>query len=319
MSLKAFLNAGAAAASAWALFALPATASAEERGPRWGREDAPRAERQSRPERPQRTMQAPVRSESAPAPQRIERSAPIAQQRSAPAWNRSDRQSPVAAERSTPTWNRSNPATRDWSGSAAPSRTVDQQATVPTWDRAGRNRTYSDPNRNSSYGGSRYQGGDRTVTTDSRDNQRTVSRSWTRDNDRDGRSWNRNGDNRSWSRDRDRDRDHRWDGNRDYRSWSRDWRSNSHYDWHRYRERNRTVFRIGRYYAPYYGYSYSRIGIGFYLDNLFFGSRYWINDPGYYRLPPAYGPYRWVRYYNDVLLVDIYSGEVVDVIYGFFW
>ena len=31
------------------------------------------------------------------------------------------------------------------------------------------------------------------------------------------------------------------------------------------------------------------------------------------------GPYRWVRYYDDVLLVDIYSGEVVDVIHDFFW
>ena len=55
------------------------------------------------------------------------------------------------------------------------------------------------------------------------------------------------------------------------------------------------------------------------LGNLFFGSRYWINDPWRYRLPEVYGPYRWVRYYDDVLLVDIYSGEVVDVIYDFFW
>ena len=32
-----------------------------------------------------------------------------------------------------------------------------------------------------------------------------------------------------------------------------------------------------------------------------------------------YGPYRWVRYYDDAVLVDIYSGEVVDVINNFFW
>jgi hypothetical protein len=36
-------------------------------------------------------------------------------------------------------------------------------------------------------------------------------------------------------------------------------------------------------------------------------------------LPPAYGPYRWVRYYDDVLLVDIRSGYVVDMINNFFW
>ena len=59
--------------------------------------------------------------------------------------------------------------------------------------------------------------------------------------------------------------------------------------------------------------------MGVYLDSLFYSNRYWIGDPYYYRLPPAYGPYRWVRYYDDALLVDIYSGEVVDVIYDVFW
>ena len=59
--------------------------------------------------------------------------------------------------------------------------------------------------------------------------------------------------------------------------------------------------------------------IGFFLDSLFFSSRYYINDPWAYRLPSVYGPYRWVRYYDDVVLVDIYTGEVVDVIHDFFW
>ena len=61
------------------------------------------------------------------------------------------------------------------------------------------------------------------------------------------------------------------------------------------------------------------MNIGFRLGNLFYGNRYWINDPWQYRLPEVYGPYRWVRYYDDVLLVNTYSGEVVDVIYDFFW
>src|SRR3546814_4031541 len=55
------------------------------------------------------------------------------------------------------------------------------------------------------------------------------------------------------------------------------------------------------------------------MNSLLFGSSYWINDPYNYRLPPAYGPYRWVRYYNDALLVDTYTGEVVDVVYDIFW
>ena len=71
---------------------------------------------------------------------------------------------------------------------------------------------------------------------------------------------------------------------------------------------------------PYgYRYGYQRYGIGVYLDSIFFGSRYVIDDPYRYRLPDAYPPYEWVRYYNDALLVDTDSGCVVDAIYDFFW
>ena len=118
-------------------------------------------------------------------------------------------------------------------------------------------------------------------------------------------------------------RDYRRADRRAYRQaerrWDRSWRNNNRYNWHRYRAQNRRHFSLGRYYAPYRNYSYRRIGIGFTLGSLFFGNRYWINDPWSYRLPEVYGPYKWVRYYDDVLLVDIYSGEVVDVIYDFFW
>jgi hypothetical protein len=61
------------------------------------------------------------------------------------------------------------------------------------------------------------------------------------------------------------------------------------------------------------------LNIGFYLGNGFYGSNYWINEPSYYRLPQAYGPYRWVRYYDDVLLIDVRNGYVVDVVHDFFW
>src|SRR3546814_363794 len=101
--------------------------------------------------------------------------------------------------------------------------------------------------------------------------------------------------------------------------WNRDWRSDRRYDWRSYRERNRSHYRMPRYYNPYRGYGYTRFSIGFSLNSLFYGSRYWINNPGYYRLPPAYGGTRWIRYYDDALLVDTYSGEVIDVIYDFFW
>ena len=101
---------------------------------------------------------------------------------------------------------------------------------------------------------------------------------------------------------------------------NRNWRGDNRYDWHRYRSSNRNAYRLPRYYAPRgWNYGYRRFGVGFTLSSILFSSSYWIDDPFYYRLPPAYGQYRWVRYYNDALLVDIRTGEVVDVEYDIFW
>ena len=111
-----------------------------------------------------------------------------------------------------------------------------------------------------------------------------------------------------------------WRGNRNGQNdWNRNWRNDNRYDWQRYRYSNRNQFRVGPYYSPYRNYGYNRFSIGGFLDSLFFDQRYWIGDPWQYRLPPAYPGTQWVRYYNDVILVDVYSGEVIDVIYDFFW
>ncbi len=125
------------------------------------------------------------------------------------------------------------------------------------------------------------------------------------------RDWNRNGwDRGNWERDR-------WGNNG---QWDRGWRRDDRYDWNRYRDRNRSLYRLPRYYAPQgWGYGYRRFGVGVRLNSFLFGSNYWINDPFYYRLPETWGPYRWVRYYNDAMLVDIRTGQVVDVEYDIFW
>jgi Ni/Co efflux regulator RcnB len=128
--------------------------------------------------------------------------------------------------------------------------------------------------------------------------------------DRDGRDW-RGGDRdgRDWRRG---DRDGR-------RDWNRDWRRDRRYDWSSWRGRNRSIFRLSRYYSPYRNWGYNRFSIGFFLPSLFYSQRYWVGDPWQYRLPHAPPGTQWVRYYNDVLLVDTWTGEVVDVIYDFFW
>jgi hypothetical protein len=114
-----------------------------------------------------------------------------------------------------------------------------------------------------------------------------------------------------------------WNGNhqasRNFQRWNQDWRRDNRYDWQRYRSEHRDRFHIGRYYSPYRNYTYRRPFVGFYLDPLFYGNSFWIDDPWDYRLPPAEGPYRWVRYYDDALLVNVETGEVVDVINDFFW
>jgi hypothetical protein len=107
--------------------------------------------------------------------------------------------------------------------------------------------------------------------------------------------------------------------NNGYASWNQGWRNDRRYDWVNYRARYGSQFSLGRYYVPYRNWNYRRLTIGFSLWPLFYSDRYWINDPWSYRLPDVYGPYRWVRYYDDAILVDVETGEVVDTIYDFFW
>ncbi len=100
--------------------------------------------------------------------------------------------------------------------------------------------------------------------------------------------------------------------------WSTNWRHNNKYDWHDWRKRHRSRFHLGFYYDPF-GWGYSPYQIGWRLWPSYYGSRYWLNDPWQYRLPYAPPGYRWIRYWNDAVLVDTWSGQVVDVIYNFFW
>lgn len=102
------------------------------------------------------------------------------------------------------------------------------------------------------------------------------------------------------------------------RHWRTDWRRDHRYDWRNHRHRHRSLFRLGFYIDPF-GWNYHRYGIGWRLWPSHYSNRFWLNDPWMYRLPPAYGPYRWVRYWDDALLVNLYTGQVVDVIHNFFW
>jgi hypothetical protein len=187
----------------------------------------------------------------------------------------------------------------------------------------------------------RWSGGDRSGNRDSyrqqieesreasrRSAEQTIGGNYARQADRNQqryeerlREQRRDGNRGSWSRGDWNGRGDRWSDNRDGRrsNWDRSWRSDNRYDWQRYRYSNRNRFHLGSYYSPYRNYSYNRLSIGLFLDSLFYSNRYWLSDPWQYRLPPAPYGTQWVRYYDDVVLVDVYTGEVLDVIYDFFW
>ena len=102
------------------------------------------------------------------------------------------------------------------------------------------------------------------------------------------------------------------------RQWTTHWRNDHRYDWQNWRRHHHSSFHLGYYYDPF-GWDYMRYGVGWRLWPSYYRNSFWLNDPWQYRLPPAYGPFRWIRYYDDALLVNIYTGEVVDVVYDFFW
>jgi Ni/Co efflux regulator RcnB len=108
---------------------------------------------------------------------------------------------------------------------------------------------------------------------------------------------------------RSRDRTHQWDTR---------WRSNHRYDWQDWRRHHRSHFHLGLYFDPF-GWNYQPWQIGWRLWPNYYSSRYWISDPFEYRLPYAPPGYRWIRYYDDAILVDTFTGEAVDVIHNFFW
>ena len=111
----------------------------------------------------------------------------------------------------------------------------------------------------------------------------------------------------------------RRDRNRDRHGWSgSNWRHDHRYDWRRWRDRHRSLFRLGFYYDPF-GWNYRPYSIGWRLWPSYYSSRFWIHDPWQYRLPYAPPGYRWIRYWDDAILVDTWTGEVVDVIHNFFW
>lgn len=84
-----------------------------------------------------------------------------------------------------------------------------------------------------------------------------------------------------------------------------------------FRDRSYVAVRAPRFVYPR-GYSYRRWSVGAFLPLLFLSDLYYV-DWEYLGLPPPFRDTEWVRYGSDALLVDVYTGRVLDVAYGVFY
>jgi Ni/Co efflux regulator RcnB len=133
-----------------------------------------------------------------------------------------------------------------------------------------------------------------------------------RDNDRNRGNWNndRRGDNSRFDNDR-----------RDNRGW--DNRRNDNRPRADFRRYQRNFAAPQRFRAPAYrrpaGWYSHRWTFGEFLPTAFFARSYWIdNFYNFGLMDPPFGTV-WVRYGSDALLIDRYTGEVIQVVYRVFY
>jgi hypothetical protein len=189
------------------------------------------------------------------------------------------------------------------------------------------------------------RGGGPEARRDWRENQREARQEWQRDQRearRDRRENLRNGDRREarreWREDQfearrdwrgnQQDARREWrDDRRDWRNdrrdrpgrWQHGWRNERHFERRDWRRQHRQHYRGARWAAPR-GHYYRHWQPGWRADPWLWHDRRWlISQPWQYHLPQTPHFLRWVRYYDDAVLIDVRNGYVVDVIRQYFW
>jgi Ni/Co efflux regulator RcnB len=269
------------------LLAVSATVSADEDGPRGWRDDGgARVNRSEARDERRETSVAESRGQNRSAEARVETRTVEAQVE-----NRSVERSrgERGNQNETQVFNR-----QDWPRNE-PNTRSERNATyvngVPGNDGRGRGRVDNNRGNENRWGNDRNRGNDNRY----RDNGRRDERSW-RDNNR-GRDWGNSRGHRDWSR-------RGWDRNQWRRSWTHGWGGN------RYRSPS-------RYYYPR-GYARFAWNIGVRLPAAYYASNYYVDYRSYGLATPPYGC-SWVRIDDDLLLVDLDTGEVLDALYGFYY
>jgi Ni/Co efflux regulator RcnB len=77
-------------------------------------------------------------------------------------------------------------------------------------------------------------------------------------------------------------------------------------------------YHFGVYNAPP-GYVYRRWTFGEQLPSIYFAQQFWITNYLNFGLVAPPGGYEWVRYGPDALLIDVNTGQIIQVEYGLFY
>lgn len=77
--------------------------------------------------------------------------------------------------------------------------------------------------------------------------------------------------------------------------------------------------RRDRYAAPYRGWRYSTLRPGTQLRPVFYGQRYRITNYSRYKLRPVAPNRQWIRYGDDLVLVNTRTGRVIQVLRDRYW
>lgn len=77
--------------------------------------------------------------------------------------------------------------------------------------------------------------------------------------------------------------------------------------------------RRDAYAAPYRGWRYSTLRPGTQLRPVFYGQRYRVTNYSRYKLRPVAAHRQWIRYGNDLVLVNTRTGRVIQVLRDRYW
>ncbi|MEO6153274.1 MAG: RcnB family protein [Croceibacterium sp.] len=89
-------------------------------------------------------------------------------------------------------------------------------------------------------------------------------------------------------------------------------------DWRDYRKAHRSEFRRDAYVSPR-GMRYRQVAVGAQLNRSFWSRGYQVSDWNRYRLPRPGLNQQYIRYGNDVLLINARNGRVVRVFRDFYY